>query len=102
MQAVGKKLAVVEVCVQRPFVQKKIRLKLKFKKKLVQAVGKKLAVVEVCVGKGVARVRAGRRAGVNQVNKQIRKKQTNKQIKERKTHVIHVLGVLFPDFFGDP
>ena len=33
----------------------------------MQAVGKKLAVVEVCVGKGVARVRAGRRATGNQV-----------------------------------
>ena len=36
----------------------------------MQAVGKKLAVVEVCVGKGVARVRAGRRATGNQVTSQ--------------------------------
>ena len=44
----------------------------------VQAVGKKLAVVEVCVGKGVARVRAGRRG--NQV-KQINANKKNKQTK---------------------
>ena len=37
----------------------------------MQAVGKKLAVVEVCVGKGVARVRAGRRATGNQVTSNI-------------------------------
>ena len=55
------------------------RKKKKKKKRIcVQAVAKKLAVVEVCVGKGVARVRAGRRG--NQV-KQINANKKNKQTK---------------------
>ena len=58
----------------------------------MQAVGKKLAVVEVCVGKGVARVRAGRRATGNQVNVRLSRNILNMHLRAI-ADICHFLGL---------